>query len=78
MPADVDKRDVGRLTEGEAWLKYALAGRLASAGARHGLHVYFRGQVWDLGADGRTIYIHNQTIIQAKQVPGASVTNFWL
>jgi predicted amidohydrolase len=78
MPADVDEADVGRLMEGEAWLKYALAGRLASAGATHGLHVYFRGQVWDLGSDGRTIYIHNQTITQANHVPGASVTNFWL
>lgn len=78
MPADVDKRDVGRLTEGEAWLKYALAGRLMRAGARHRLHVFFRGQMWDLGADDHTIYIHNQIITQAKQVLGASVTNFWL
>jgi predicted amidohydrolase len=77
-PADVDEADVGRLAEGEAWLKYALAGRLQSAGARHGLHVFLRGQVWDLGTDGRTIYSHNQTITQAKQVSGASLTTFWL
>jgi predicted amidohydrolase len=78
MPADASEADIGRLTEGEAWLKYALAGRLASAGATHGLHVYFRGQVWDLGSDGRPIYIHSQTITQAGHVSGASVTNFWL
>ena len=77
-PADVDKADVGRLTEGEAWLKYALAGRLARAGATHGLHVFLRGRLWDLGSDGRSIYIHNKAITQANHVPGASLTNFWL
>jgi hypothetical protein len=77
-PADVDEADIGRLTEGEAWLKYALPGRLHNAGATHGLHVFLRGQMWDLASDGRTICIHNQEVTEAPYVSGATLTNFWL
>ncbi len=51
-PDDVDPADPGRITEREAWLKYALAGRHAAAGIRFGVNVFLRGSFWDLGADG--------------------------
>ncbi|HXI87124.1 MAG TPA: nitrilase-related carbon-nitrogen hydrolase, partial [Parvularculaceae bacterium] len=54
-PADLDTDDPGRLTEGEAWLKYALAGRLYASGAKAGLTAFLRGGLWDLGADGHAI-----------------------
>ncbi len=53
-PADVDPADAGRLTEGEAWRKYGLAGRLARSGARAGINVFLKGDLWGLGSDGRT------------------------
>ena len=52
-PSDVDPADVGRLTEGQAWSRYALLGRFASSGARAGANVFLRGELWDLGDDGR-------------------------
>ncbi|HSV85038.1 MAG TPA: nitrilase-related carbon-nitrogen hydrolase, partial [Levilinea sp.] len=39
-PPDVDSSDVGRLTEGEAWRKYALAGRIGLSGAQAGINVF--------------------------------------
>ncbi len=56
-PPDVDADDPGRLTEGEAWRKYALEGRLASGGARCGAMVVLRGALWDLGSDGRSFLL---------------------
>jgi predicted amidohydrolase len=47
-PADVDPTDAGRLTEGEAWHKYALLGRIASAGVKYGVNVFLHGELWDL------------------------------
>jgi len=77
-PGDVDARDVGRIAEGEAWLKYALAGRLAGAGIGHGINVFLRGDLWDLGSDGHTIVLRAGTVLEAKHVPGAAIVNSWL
>ncbi len=78
MPADVDPADVGRLKEGEAWLKYALGGRLAACGASAGMHVFFRGNVWDLSSEGRMISISGGTVKQSADVDGAALVNLWL
>jgi len=77
-PADVDPRDVGCLTEGEAWLKYALAGRMRQAGARAGINVFLRGALWDLGADtGRGTLVLGQSVVQGRGGRGA-LLNLWL
>jgi len=77
-PDDVDVRDVKRIAEGEAWLKYALAGRMAGAGIAHGINVFLRGDLWDLGSDGHTIVVKGRTVIEAKHVAGAAIINSWL
>ena len=77
-PSDVDARDVNRLTEGEAWLKYALAGRLADAGIKHGINVFLRGDLWDLGSDGHTVAVKGGAVIEASHVTGAALINLWL
>jgi predicted amidohydrolase len=77
-PEDVGLDDVAHLSEGEAWLKYALAGRIATSGASHGIHVFFRGQMWDLGSDGHTILVQGDQTINARDVVGAAVVNLWL
>ena len=56
-PADVDTSDVHRLTEGQAWQKYALTSRLPQSGAPNGVNVFLRGRLWDLGSDGQTTSI---------------------
>ncbi len=53
-PADADPAAAGRLTEGEAWLTYGLAGRLEGGSARVGINVFLKGDLWGLGSDGRT------------------------
>lgn len=52
--------DVGNLalTEGQAWLTYAMGGRLPRLDSTAvGLNVFLRGRFWELGADGRAIAV---------------------
>jgi hypothetical protein len=77
-PDDVDARDVNEITEGEAWLKYALAGRMADAGIGHGINVFLRGNLWDLGSEGHTIIVRGQTVVEARHVASAAIVNSWL
>ncbi len=77
-PDDVDTADVGRLSEGEAWLRYGLAGRMSGSEARWGMNVFLRGRIWDLGSDGRTIVVHGDQVTLGPHVPGAVITNLWL
>jgi predicted amidohydrolase len=77
-PADVDLNDVGVLTEGEAWRRYCLAGRMASSAARAGINVFLRGEIWDLGGDsGDTLAIHGETVIETSS-ERAAILNLWL
>jgi predicted amidohydrolase len=77
-PADVAKGDVGRITEGEAWRKYALAGRAASAGFRAGVNVFLRGALWDLGADGVSLGVREREGAAAPERDGSALVNVWL
>jgi predicted amidohydrolase len=78
VPADVDPADIGRLTEGQAWRKYALTGRIAQSGARHGLNVFLRGTLWDIVADsGTAIAISGSQVREAGRAGGA-LLNLWL
>jgi hypothetical protein len=72
------KADVGKLTEGQAWLKYAMGGRAKSeAGITKGMNVFLRGNLWDLGSDGTTVVL-NDSVHVAKSVNGPSLTCLWL
>ncbi len=73
-PADADQADAGRLTEGEAWQTYSLAGRLNTAGARQGVTAFLRGYLWDLGSDGANILVEGNTHRVAGDVDGASIS----
>jgi predicted amidohydrolase len=77
-PADVDLGDVGVLSEGEAWRRYCLAGRMASSAARAGINVFLRGELWDLGGDsGDTLAIHGETVVETSS-ERAAILNLWL
>ena len=78
VPADVDLQDVQHLTEEEAWLKYALAGRITASGATMGMHVFFHGRIWDQIGDGQTIIVHKEEVITAPYVAKAALVNVWL
>jgi hypothetical protein len=78
MPADVDRGDVGRLTEGQAWGKYALAGRLGASGARRGINVFLRGVLWDITADSGQALAVSEAGVTASSGAGAALVNLWL
>ena len=77
-PQDVNPEDVGRISEGQAWLKYALAGRMGRSGARCGVNVFLRGKLWDLGTDnGNSVGVRGDEIVEVKREGGALI-NIWL
>jgi len=77
-PADVDPADAGRLTEGEAWHKYALLGRIASAGVKYGVNVFLHGELWDLEAENSpTILVNGQDWVESIATR-AALLNLWL
>lgn len=78
LPADVDPGDIGRLTEGEAWKKYALPGRIGSTGARYGMNVFMHGTIWDLGSDGQTLVMREKNLAETGLTKGAALTNCWI
>lgn len=73
-PDDADRGDEGRLTEGEAWQRYALSGRLASGGAEFGMTAYLRGNLWDLGSDGSNIAVAGTEVFVGDGLEGAALT----
>lgn len=80
-PADVDPADTGSITEAEAWRKYALAGRIATCGARVGLTVLLRGRFWDIGTGGRTTVVRDGAVTVVEPGPGGpwpSLVGCWL
>jgi len=77
-PEDVQKADVGRITEKQAWMKYALAGRLLKSGIPDGIMVCLRGRLWDLGSDGSTVVVWKGKAANTPNVEGAALVNLWL
>jgi len=74
-PCDVEPSDVGRLSEGQAWRKYALAGRIRQAGARCGINVFLHGAFWDLEADsGCSMAVSGDKVIEVGR-GGAALLN---
>jgi hypothetical protein len=78
QPADVDLHDIGKITEGDAWMKYAMPGRAHAAGIEAGLNVFLRGALWDLGSDGATIRVSGAESGHGEMNKGAVLTNLWL
>jgi predicted amidohydrolase len=77
-PRDVDENDVGALTEGEAWRKYALPGRIGASRARVGMAVFLRGRLWGLGSDGETTVVCGERALTFPEGDGAAIVNLWL
>ena len=78
MPADVNPNDVGHLTEGQAWRKYALAGRIGSAGATRGVNVFLHSRMWDYSGDsGQALAVSDGQVVQSSG-KGAAIINQWL
>ena len=77
-PGDVDSDDIGRITEGEARLKYTLGGRMETTGAKTGMHVFSGGKLWDMNMTGHTLIFTDEGIIEASPDARGAVVNYWL
>lgn len=77
-PKDVALKDVGHLTERQAWRKYAMLGRLAASGSRIGMNIFLYGELWDLefGGGQWRIVFDDQDIESNNQ--GPALINLWL
>jgi predicted amidohydrolase len=64
MPEDVDPADVHRIKEREAWIKYALPGRINTTHASVGVNVFLRGELWDLGTDGQPFFVKDGKLLE--------------
>lgn len=76
-PADVNLDDVGVLTEGQAWLKYAMVGRLRRAGIHWGMTPFLRGDLWGLGSDGPSLAARDGLLL-GSPTSSAALVNLWL
>jgi len=78
-PADVDGRDIKKITEAQAWEKYSLAGRIPSSGAKYGMNVFLRGKLWDqdLGGKPTTLVRENEVFVEESRQQ-AGILNLWL
>ncbi len=77
-PADVNTGDIGRISEADAWLKYAMPARAPAAGIVAGLNVFLRGELWDLGSDGATIITSLLGSERGVVTRNAVLSNLWL
>ncbi|HET9587703.1 MAG TPA: carbon-nitrogen hydrolase family protein, partial [Anaerolineales bacterium] len=78
-PADVDRTDIEKITEGQAWNKYALAGRMRASGAMYGMNVFLRGKLWnqDLGGWPATL-VRGDDVFVEEQTQKAALLSLWL
>ncbi len=77
-PADVELHDIGTITEGQAWRKYALAPRMLQGGVRYGINVFLRGSLWDLGMDGNSMLAVDGSLRAEASRGESAILNLWL
>ena len=76
-PADVMSEDVHTLSEAQAWKKYALLGRYHDHGFVAGVNVFLRGQLWDLGSDGRTYAFRGADSYTGQRINASVMNCLW-
>lgn len=77
FPHDPD--DVGRITEGEAWMQYTLPAYAESIGARGAVTSFLQGRLWDMSPSGQPILWRegfSKTV--APHERGHTISSVWL
>jgi len=82
-PPDVDPKDVNKINNSKAWLKYSLASRIVGSGAKHGVNVFLHGALWpelDMGG-GVSVVVRNKHNDEKWNreiiTPQATLNNLW-
>lgn len=76
-PDDVDASGIGKMKEGEAWRAYSLPSRLGSTRARVGATAFLHGNLWNLGADGRTLVRSADRVLVGTHLRAGAVSVVW-
>jgi len=78
-PGDVDLKDINKITEGQAWNKYSLAGRMRASGATYGMNVFLRGKLWDQDAGGwPATLVRDGEVFVEEPTQKAAILSLWL
>lgn len=79
-PEDVEPEDIGKISEGEAWRRYALLGRAKKEGFQNGINVFLQGKLWELESDGETFILEagKESRLPTGSKAPQSVYNLWL
>lgn len=72
-PHGTDLKDILQLTEGQAWIKYALPGQIKKTKVQVGMNVFLRGNLWDMGADGQPFALFNQELLTISPADSAGI-----
>lgn len=76
-PIDIDVNDIRKLTEGDAWQKYALAERAKKTQARVGANVFLKGRLWDMkGYGSPVIYRVNEPPLSMPAYDGPQLMQY--
>jgi predicted amidohydrolase len=73
-PEDAATSDENQITEHQAWMRYALAGRMQSLSAQSGATAFLRGNLWDLGSDGANILVTPERAWVDGQIESAALS----
>ncbi|QNA43836.1 carbon-nitrogen hydrolase family protein [Lacibacter sediminis] len=78
-PVDVDTTDYKKISEGDAWLKYSMNKRAATANIHQGMNVFFTGSLWDMKPEGRVLILQNDsTTVLPASVGKGRIVNLYL
>jgi len=77
-PDDVEKSDIGTISEQNAWLKYSLSTRSKETSIKQGMNVFLRGRLWEMGSDGNAIILKDKETKLSASINGATIVCLWL
>jgi predicted amidohydrolase len=80
-PPDVNPKDINRITNSKAWLKYSLVGRIGESDAAYGSNVFLHGNLWpDLNAGGGVAAVVRKDDVwnRENKTAYATLNNLWL
>jgi len=80
-PPDVNPKDVDKITNSKAWLKYSLVGRIGGSNAYAGSNIFLHGDLWpDLDAGGGVAVVVSKgdKWKRENKTDYATLNNLWL
>jgi predicted amidohydrolase len=72
-PQGTELSDINKITERQAWEKYALPGKIKTTSAQVGMNVFLRGELWDLGTDGQPLVVKNGELLPVNPAEKAGI-----